>query len=83
VAKALAEFKLGKHFYGTKRLCCLPLCKILYFVGDTELLAEKRRWGCTIDQKVVEVHGSPCAPTTRIYSDTTLLLPETDHNNNN
>jgi hypothetical protein len=43
MAKALAEFKfrhLGKHFYGTKRLCEIPLCKILYFVRCTGLLAE-------------------------------------------
>jgi hypothetical protein len=36
------------------------LRKILYFIGGTGLLAEWERWGCTIDQKMVEVQGSRC-----------------------
>jgi hypothetical protein len=41
----------------------IALCKILYFVRGAGLLAEYSRWGRTIDQKMVAVHGSPCAPT--------------------
>jgi hypothetical protein len=43
VAKALAKFKfrrLGKRFCGSKILDEIPLCKILYFVRGTGILAE-------------------------------------------
>jgi hypothetical protein len=43
----------------------IPSCNILYFVGGTALLAEYSRWRYTIDQKMVAVHGSPCAITPR------------------
>jgi hypothetical protein len=34
------------------------LCKIQYFAGGTGLLTERKRWGCTIDLKMVAVQGS-------------------------
>jgi len=42
MAKALAEFKfrrLGKHFKNPSDYDEIPLCKILYFVRGTGLLA--------------------------------------------
>jgi hypothetical protein len=41
----------------------ISLCKALYFVRGTGLLAELNIHGGAIDQKMVVVHGSPCAPT--------------------
>jgi hypothetical protein len=41
----------------------IPLCKTLYFVGGTGLLAEWRTWEDTTDQKMVAVQESTYAPT--------------------
>jgi hypothetical protein len=41
----------------------IPLCKMLYSVTGTGLLAEYSRWGLTTDQIMVTVHGSPCVPS--------------------
>jgi hypothetical protein len=37
----------------------VPLCKIPYFAGGMELLVEWKRWGCTIDQKIVAAQLNP------------------------
>jgi hypothetical protein len=37
----------------------IPLCKMLYFVVGTEILAEYSRWGCTIDHEMVVVLVRP------------------------
>jgi hypothetical protein len=63
--KTLAEFKfchLGKHFYETKQLRDSVMWDTLLCqrYGTT---AGKSRSGRTIDQKMVAVHGSPCALT--------------------
>jgi hypothetical protein len=39
------------------------LCKVLYFVRGTALLAEWSRWGHTTEQKMITVHGLPYVPT--------------------
>jgi hypothetical protein len=44
---------LGKHVMERSDYDEIPLCKILYFVGGTGLLAECRRWGRVKDQKMV------------------------------
>jgi hypothetical protein len=44
----------------------IPLCKILYSVRGTGLLAEQSRWRCTTDHNIVAVQRSPCAPTPAI-----------------
>jgi hypothetical protein len=66
MAKALAELKfrrLWKHFMEPSDYDKTTLCKILYFFRSTGLLAEYSRWGRTIDQKMVAVHGSLRATT--------------------
>jgi hypothetical protein len=66
MATALVEFqcrRLGKHFMESSNCNDIPLCKVLYFVRCTGLLAEWSRWWRTVDKKMVAVHGSPCAPT--------------------
>jgi hypothetical protein len=43
MAKSLAEFKFrlfGKHFTKPSDYDEIPLCKIMYFIRSTELLAE-------------------------------------------
>jgi hypothetical protein len=52
----------------------IPLCKILYFVRGMGLLAEQSRWGCTTDQKMVAMHGLPCALTPLILIVITWLV---------
>jgi hypothetical protein len=41
----------------------IPLFEALYFVRGLGLQAERKRWGCTVDQKMVLVQRSPCART--------------------
>jgi hypothetical protein len=38
------------------------LCKILYFARGMVLLAEKSRWGCSIDQKMYRCMGHLVRP---------------------
>jgi hypothetical protein len=63
--------RLGKHFIEQSDRDRIALCKVLYFVGGTGLLAE---WKCTIDQKMVAVQGSPCAPI-RLILETFFSVP--------
>jgi hypothetical protein len=48
----------GKHFMQPGYHDENPLCKILYFTADMELLVEWKIWGCTIDHKIVTVQVS-------------------------
>jgi hypothetical protein len=66
---ALAELRfylLGKHVVEASDYDEIQLCKMLYFICGMGLLAERSRWECTIDQKLVAVQGSPYAPTSLI-----------------
>jgi hypothetical protein len=64
--KTLAELKfcrLGKYFYGTKRLCWDSVMQdnvLCQMYGTTGGISS---WRLTIDQKMIVVHGSPCKPT--------------------
>jgi hypothetical protein len=50
---------LGKDFMQPSEHDKIPLCKVLYFVGCTGLIAEWESWGCKIDDKMIAVQGSP------------------------
>jgi hypothetical protein len=56
----------------------ITLFETLYFVRGLGLRAERKKWGCTIDQKMVLVQGSPCARTLLILFVTrkvSVLIP--------
>jgi hypothetical protein len=48
---------LGKHFTEPNNHDKIALCRILYFIGGTILLAEWDRWWCTLDKNMVAVQG--------------------------
>jgi hypothetical protein len=54
---------LGKHFMEPSNCDKILLCKILYFIGSMGLLAEWKRWGCTIYQKMAVAQGPLYTPT--------------------
>jgi hypothetical protein len=61
-AAELRSCCLGEHFMEPSNHDMIPLYKILYFIAGTGLLAEWKRWGCTIDEKMVTVQGTLICP---------------------
>jgi hypothetical protein len=59
----LIHHHLDKHFMEPNNHGKILLCKILYFIGGTGLMVERK-----IDQKMVAVQGFPCMPTLLILS---------------
>jgi hypothetical protein len=66
MSEAFDEFRFlrsGKHFMEPSDYDEIPLCKIVYCTWPEVRDYWWNRWGRTIGQKMVAMHGSPCAPT--------------------
>jgi hypothetical protein len=73
MAKTSGEFifrRLGKHFYATKRLYVFRYVRYCTLLEVRDYWRNKADGDPTVDQKMVAMYGSPCAPTHPPHTDT-------------